>query len=279
MMKMQKTILLMLAALCLSMTVSGQQERKFVRKGNRAYVAGDYEAAAASYRKGLEKKPISYEANFNMGNALYQSGQYDTAYTHYIMSNLEGDLPIEKQARTFHNLGNTFLEQQKYQEAIDLYKQALRLNPNDADTRYNLVYAMKKRQEEQQNQDQQDQDQDQQNQDQQDQDQQNQDQQQQNQDQQNQDQQDQDQQNQDQQNQDQQNEDQQNQEQQDQNQQNQDQQNQEQQQQQKIRGNKDNNPKTKFQEKKQNAFFKLYNLMRNNFMKPLIKRKKSMASA
>merc|ERR1712065_74522 len=74
------------------------------------------------------------------------------------------ELEPDQKAEVFHNLGNSFLEAEKYQESIEAYKNALRNNPRDMDSKYNLEYARKKL-EEQQQQDQQDKE-DQQNQDQ-----------------------------------------------------------------------------------------------------------------
>merc|ERR1711916_287020 len=74
------------------------------------------------------------------------------------------ELEPDQKAEVFHNLGNSFLEAKKYQESIEAYKNALRNNPRDMDSKYNLEYARKKL-EEQQQQDQQDKE-DQQNQDQ-----------------------------------------------------------------------------------------------------------------
>ncbi|MBK8414246.1 MAG: tetratricopeptide repeat protein [Bacteroidetes bacterium] len=64
--------------------------------------------------------------------------------------------PKEK-ASSYHNLGNSMVKAQKYAESIDAYKKALKLNPADNDTRYNLAYAqaMLRKQQEQQQQDQQ----------------------------------------------------------------------------------------------------------------------------
>ena len=70
------------------------------------------------------------------------------------------DLSKDEKAKIYHNIGNSFLKSQKYKESIEAYKNALRNNPNDMDTKYNLIYAQKKLQQQQQQQ-QQDQNQDQ----------------------------------------------------------------------------------------------------------------------
>lgn len=152
----------------LCLCLFAQEEKSFVRKGNKAYEKGDYESAASEYRKGVEKNAYSYEANFNLGNALYKQGEFESAASQFDLLRQSGMEP-KQLARAYHNLGNSFLEQKKYAESVQAFKEALRKNPADADTRYNLVYAMEKLKEQQQNQQNQDNQDNQENQDQQDQ--------------------------------------------------------------------------------------------------------------
>ena len=203
-----------------TLSAMAQQERKFIREGNDFFQQQDFEKAEVEYRKAVDKKNDSFEAMFNMADALYKQKKYEEALKKF--SELaEKETDKERLGEIYHNIGNTLLSLEKTDESIEAYKESLRNRPSAEETKYNLEFA---RQQQQQNQDQQNQDQ---NKDQQNQDQQNQDQ---NKDQQNQDQ-NKDQQNQDQKNQDQ-NKDQQNQDQQNQDQnkdqQNQDQQNQDQ---------------------------------------------------
>lgn len=173
-----------------------QNERRFVRQGNRYYLQGvrdttrldtaSFSKAENEYRRALEKKPDDMRWNFNLTNAQYKQMQLEEAAKSYQNLANKAETPVEK-ARALHNLGNSLLFQQKIDESIESYKEALRNNPSDLDTKYNLAYAQmlknqqQQQQNQQQNQDQQQQQNQQQNQDQQ---QQNQDQQQQNQDQQ-----------------------------------------------------------------------------------------------
>ncbi len=206
--------------LFLTLALQGQNDRKVIRQGIKSYEKGNFSEAEIQFRKAEDINQESYEAEFNTGAALYQQEKYEESFKQYEKLADISDNPLSM-AKVWHNAGNSLLEAQKYGESIEAYKNSLRLNPSDQDSKYNLAYARQKLQ------DQQDQQQDQ-NQDQQDQE--NQDQQQdQNQDQENQDQQDQENQDQQQdQNQDQENQDQQDQENQDQqDQQNQDQQEQE----------------------------------------------------
>lgn len=191
--------------------ITNKEERQLIKEGNKLFDEGNYQEAEIMYNKATQVNPNSPAANYNL--ALSLAKQLKTSDNDSIKNDMMAHAlslfelvpTLTKDstliAMAFHNMGNLRYENEAYKEAIDAYKQSLRHNPNDNDTRYNLRMAQLKLQEQQQQQQQQDKNQ--QNQDQQDQDQQNQDQQ--NQDQQNQDQQDQDKQNQDKQNQEKQN--------------------------------------------------------------------------
>ena len=180
----------------LPMLAFGQEERKHIREGYKAYMNEDYTSAEVEFRKAEDANAASYEARYNTSAALYEQDKLEESGQKFsgLLAEVSDD---NERAKIYHNMGNVLLKGQKYQEAAEAFKQSLRLDPSDDDTRYNLAYALEKlREQQQQNKDQ--------NQDQEDQEQ-NQDQQQQNQDQQDQDQQKQQQQNQDQQEQQQQN--------------------------------------------------------------------------
>ncbi len=137
-----------------------QPENKFIRRGNNAFKDGDYKAAEIDYRKALEKKIKSTKGTYNLGDAIYQQAAFEDAAS--IFGSLaESDIPAENKAKAFHNLGNSLMQMQKFDAAIESYKNALRNDPNDLDTKYNLEYAKKmlqQQQQDQQNQDKQDQD-------------------------------------------------------------------------------------------------------------------------
>jgi len=136
-----------------------QSDKKLIREGNKSYDNKKYSDAEVSYKKSLGKNQKSYEANFNLGDAYYKQGKYDEAAKQFEL--LKSETKDKKtEAAALHNLGNTLLKNKKYQESIDAYKQALKLNPNDEDTRYNLAYAQAMLKQEQQRQQQQQQNQD-----------------------------------------------------------------------------------------------------------------------
>lgn len=142
-----RKILLVNTLLLVPAAVWGQQERSDIRSGNRSYYEGKYPEAEVGYRRALEKSITSYEANFNLGGALYKQGRYDDAAASYQKLTQDGT-DIHRQASTFYNLGNTYLKQRKLDEAIEAYKSALRLVPDDKEAKFNLAYAKKLKQEE-----------------------------------------------------------------------------------------------------------------------------------
>ena len=181
-----KKIAILALLVTLYAPAEAQNERRFVRQGNKYYLEGvrdttrldtvSFSKAETEYRRALEKRPDDPLWNFNLSNAQYKQMQFPEAIESYKrLAEQEAD-PLKK-ARALHNLGNSLLFSQKIDESIEAYKEALRNNPSDLDTKYNLAYAQNlKKQQENQDQNQQNQDQQQNQQDQQQQQQQNQDQ-------------------------------------------------------------------------------------------------------
>lgn len=133
------------------MEAVAQKERKFIRSGNELFEGEKFENSEVEYRKALDKKINSYEAGFNLGDALYKQKKYEEALKQFQTLAVNEKNP-EKLGHLFHNMGNTLLENKKIDESIEAYKQSLRYNPNSQETKYNLEYArqMKKKQEEEQ---------------------------------------------------------------------------------------------------------------------------------
>jgi len=156
------TILFILPAIA----AFSQNERKFVRSGNNFFMEamndttqtniGKFSSAEKEYRKALEKKPNDPKWDFNLADALYKQMRFEEASQRFGELTDKMETPEEK-ARTLHNMGNSLLMQQKIDESIESYKEALRLNPNDMETKYNLAYAqhLKNQQDNQDNQEQQ----------------------------------------------------------------------------------------------------------------------------
>lgn len=162
---MKHTIIISLF-IFLAVSAFGQNERKFIRNGNKLFMEAvrdttkldtvKFSNAETEYRKALNKKPTDVKWNYNLADALYKQNRFDEAAGKFNELSEKLETPEEK-ARALHNMGNSQLMQQKLDESIESYKKALRQNPSDLDTKYNLAYAqmLKKKQEEQQkNQDQ-----------------------------------------------------------------------------------------------------------------------------
>ncbi len=113
-----------------------------IYNGNRAYRQEDYQAALDQYREGLKSNPKSYPGLYNSGNASFRLKHTDSARNAYLSSLGSASEKTEK-AQAYHNIGNTYMEQKQWQQAIEAYKNALRQNPDDQDSKYNLAYARK----------------------------------------------------------------------------------------------------------------------------------------
>ena len=117
------------------------------------------------FRKAAALDTTYAKAPYNLGTALFQENHVEEAFGHLKEAANRSKQP-ELSHKAFHNIGNVYMQKKEYDNAIEAYKQALRNDPTDEETRYNLALAKKKKEEEQQqdqNQDQeQNQDQDQQ---------------------------------------------------------------------------------------------------------------------
>ena len=166
-------VAILLLAIALPQMAGAQTERKYIRQGNRQFNSAfadstkvdstRFAAAEASYRKALEEDPNNWDASFNLANTMLSQGRMEEAARQYQALGSKTDVEKEKRAAAYHNLGNCLLQSENLQGAIEAYKNALRNNPNDLETKYNLAWAqdkMKQQQNEnQQNRDQNKQDQ------------------------------------------------------------------------------------------------------------------------
>jgi tetratricopeptide (TPR) repeat protein len=156
---MRKELLFIL--LMLPVLAQGQEERKFIREGYKAYQEENFSEAEIGFRKAEEANKDSYIARYNTSAALYQQEKLEESGERFAELMNETSDPAE-QAKLMHNMGNVMLESEKYKEAVEAYKRSLKLNPADDDTRYNLAYALEKLLEQQEQEQDQNQDQDQQ---------------------------------------------------------------------------------------------------------------------
>lgn len=136
-----------------SVTVNAQTDKKFIRQGNREYEKNKYPESEISYRKATDKNKASPDAIFNTGDALYKQKKYEDAGKQF-MENINMSEDKTKKSAGLFNLGNSLFQANKFPESIDAYKGSLKLNPDNAEAKYNLAYAqdMLKKQQEQQKQ-------------------------------------------------------------------------------------------------------------------------------
>ncbi len=151
-------VLMMFAAI---FSASAQKaERDYIRKGNRAFKDSVFVDAEVNYRKALEVNPKSSISMYNLGNTLVRQNKVQEAMEQYsAAAKIEKDKL--KLAYIFHNIGDIFQTQKDYAKAVEAYKESLRNNPKDDETRYNLALAQKLLKDQEQNQQNQDQNQDQ----------------------------------------------------------------------------------------------------------------------
>ena len=122
--------------------LSAQQNKKAIIEGNKNYENKKYNDAEKEYKKALQQNKSDYISTFNLGNTYYQQGKYEEAANQF-QSLTHQPVTKDSMARVYHNLGNSLLKQKKFEESISAYKNGLKNNPDDEQTRYNLSYAQK----------------------------------------------------------------------------------------------------------------------------------------
>ena len=112
---------------------------KYYNKAN-SLSESDFEKAEKNYRIAINDSLSDLKATFNLSNEYYTEGYFDDAISRQLEAIKLAKNKIEKH-KAFHNLGNSFMKKEMCSEAVSAYKSALRNNPNDDETRYNLALA------------------------------------------------------------------------------------------------------------------------------------------
>lgn len=121
--------------------VFSQSDRKHARDGNKNYFDSLFIKSEVDYRKALAKNPSFEEGKFNLSNSLFKQNRFEESEV--VLKDIishSSDSLLKSEA--YYNLGNNFLQQQKLQEAIDSYKNCLRIKPDDEQARYNLSKSL-----------------------------------------------------------------------------------------------------------------------------------------
>lgn len=125
-----------------------------IEKGNRLYRAGKYEEAARIYQEVIKKGKAPAYVHYNLGTALLKLGRHREAQQYLQQATKEAEAELKQRAQ--YNLGNRYLDEarkgqageettQLLDAAVESYKHALRLNPNDGDAKWNLELALRER--------------------------------------------------------------------------------------------------------------------------------------
>ena len=131
-----------LIAIFASSAAFAQADRQYIRNRNKLFHQQNYAKAEVEYRKAISKNPNNSQAIYNLGNALLMQ-QKDSAATSLFQKSGKIEKSKIRKAMSYHNIGVICQKHQMYGEAINAYKEALRNNPNDNETRYNLALCKK----------------------------------------------------------------------------------------------------------------------------------------
>ena len=125
-----------------------------LEKGNRLFRAGEYAEAVEAYRAALDGGEDSPVLRYNLGTSLLRLGRYQEAEEH-LTAALDAVEPGTREW-VYYNLGQRYLEEARasqdpragralYDAAVESYRQALRLAPDDVDAKWNYELALQER--------------------------------------------------------------------------------------------------------------------------------------
>ena len=135
-------LLMSMAMMAMCLPALAQSDRDFVRSGNKLYRQQRYAEAETEYRKALSKNSRNTQAMYNLGCALL-SQQKDSAAIVQLENAGKMEIAKKRKAMVYHNIGVICQGHQMYQQAIEAYRESLRNNPSDNQTRYNLALCQR----------------------------------------------------------------------------------------------------------------------------------------
>lgn len=117
-----------------------KKANNFVLQGNEFVSDDNYVSAEMEYRKAISEQPNNIAGTYNLGNSYYKKGNYDEALFRQQQVAKNATDKADKH-KAFHNIGNILMKNKQCKEAVEAYKNALRNDPTDDETRYNLGLA------------------------------------------------------------------------------------------------------------------------------------------
>ena len=138
----EKTAMLALLLVMSMASALAQNDRNLIRQGNKAYRSQKWVQAETQYRKAISKNNKNPQAIYNLGNALLMQQKDSMAMNQYQQA-AQVEPNKMRRAQSYHNMGVIMQNHREYVKAIECYKMALRCNPQDDATRYNLALCKK----------------------------------------------------------------------------------------------------------------------------------------
>ena len=144
MLSLQQLIVILLT-LITGVSLAQEQDKALLKSNDLVFdgnklVGEDFVAAEKEYRKAISEKPNNTSGTYNLGNAYYNSELYSEALLRHLETAKSATSKIDKH-QAYHNIGNALMKQKQCKEAVEAFKNALRNDPTDEETRYNLVIA------------------------------------------------------------------------------------------------------------------------------------------
>lgn len=133
-----------------------QRSNNYVYEGNELINSDDFISAEMEYRKAISEQSTNVAGSYNLGNSYYQKGQYDEALFRHTQA-AENAVSKEEKHKAYHNIGNILMQNKMCKEAVEAFKNALRNDPSDDETRYNFALAKECAEQQQDQQDENDQ--------------------------------------------------------------------------------------------------------------------------
>ena len=132
--------LFLYSLLLLAFVAKSQEKDKYLPKGNDNFADEKYADAEADFRISQSKNPKKAIASYNLGNSIYKQNQSAESKYQFAKAIKTATTRPEKH-QAYHNLGNALMNEKDYSNAVEAYKNALRNNPTDEETRYNFALA------------------------------------------------------------------------------------------------------------------------------------------
>lgn len=117
-----------------------KKANNFVYEANNLIGDDDFVSAEMAYRKAISEQGTSVAGIYNLGNSYIKKGSFDEALYRLDQAAKAATSKNEKH-KAYHNIGNVLMKNKKCKEAVEAYKNALRNDPTDNETRYNLGLA------------------------------------------------------------------------------------------------------------------------------------------